>query len=194
MGKRRQIKTFFICPKFRCILLRIMSNREFKWENKLKFQVYKAIAGWLLIIASVKNVCSSQKYIFYVAKKKCSDIGNIGNKSTDTDIVSLGPIYRYPICRLRYRCISIHGVHAAQTLFSPVVNLQQRSLISQLRVIYFANLACWRDKLSSSMTTYMARHWSCWYTRSQNNIARHKIYSNHAWTISFLYRKHKHSS
>ena len=61
----------------------------------LKFQIYKAIAGWLLIIASVKNVCSSQKYIFYVAKKKCSDIGNIGNKSTDTNIVILGLIYRY---------------------------------------------------------------------------------------------------
>ena len=61
--------------------------------RKLKFQVYKAIAGWLLIIASVKNVCSSQKYIFYVAKRKCSNIGNIGNKSTDTDIVILGPIY-----------------------------------------------------------------------------------------------------
>ena len=30
-----------------------------------------------------------------MAKKKCSDIGNIGNKSTDTDIVILGPIYRY---------------------------------------------------------------------------------------------------
>ena len=54
--------------------------------------MYKAIAGWLLIIASVNNFCSSQKYIFYVAKKKCSDIGNIGNKSTDTDIVILGPI------------------------------------------------------------------------------------------------------
>ena len=65
----------------------------------LKFQVYKAIAGWLLIIASVKHFCSSQKYIFYVAKKKCSDIGNIGNKSTDTDIVILGLIYRYPIYR-----------------------------------------------------------------------------------------------
>ena len=57
---------------------------------------------WLLIIANLKNFCSSQKYMFYVAKKKCSDIGNIGNKSTD--IVILGPIYRYPICR--YRCIS----------------------------------------------------------------------------------------
>ena len=85
----------------------------------LKFQVYKAIAGWLLIIASVKHFCSSQKYIFYVAKKKCSDIGNIGNKSTDTDIVILGLIYRYPI--YRYRCISTtlytecfpHGSHAS---------------------------------------------------------------------------------
>ena len=60
--------------------------------RELKFQVYKAIAGWLLIIASVKIFCSSQKYIFYVAKKKCSDNGNIGNKSTDTDIVILGPL------------------------------------------------------------------------------------------------------
>ena len=34
MGKLRQIKTFFICPKFRGILLRIMSNKEFKWENR----------------------------------------------------------------------------------------------------------------------------------------------------------------
>ena len=59
--------------------------------RELKFQVYKAIAGWLLII--VKIFYSSQKYIFYMAKKKCSDIGNIGNKSTD--IVILGPIYRY---------------------------------------------------------------------------------------------------
>ena len=58
--------------------------------RELKFQVYKVIAGWLLIIASVNIFCSSQKYIFYVAKKKCSDIGNIGNKSTD--IVILGPI------------------------------------------------------------------------------------------------------
>ena len=63
--------------------------------RELKFQVYKAIAGLLLIIASLKMFCSSQKYIFYVAKKKCSDIGNIGYKSTDTDIVILGPIYRY---------------------------------------------------------------------------------------------------
>ena len=61
---------------------------------------------WRKIVKSVKNFCSSQKYIFYVAKKKCSDIGNIGNKSTNTDIVILGPIYRYPICRYRYRCIS----------------------------------------------------------------------------------------
>ena len=78
MGKRKQIKSFFICPKFRGILFRIMSNSA---------QVYKAIAGWLLIVTSVKNVCSSQKYIFYVVKKKCSDIGNIGNKSTNNDIV-----------------------------------------------------------------------------------------------------------
>ena len=28
-----------------------------------------------------------------MAKKRCSDIGNIGNKSTDTDIVILGSIY-----------------------------------------------------------------------------------------------------
>ena len=58
--------------------------------RELKFQVYKAIAGWLLII--VKIFYSSQKYIFYMAKKKSSDIGNIGNKSIDTDIVILGPI------------------------------------------------------------------------------------------------------
>ena len=62
--------------------------------RELKFQVYKAIAGWLLIIASVKHFCSSQKYIFYVAKKKYSGIGNIGNKSTD---VILGPISVMPI-------------------------------------------------------------------------------------------------
>ena len=70
--------------------------------RELKFQVYKAIAGWLPIIASVKKFCSSQKYIFYVAKKKYSDIDNIGNESTDIDIVILGPI-----CRYRYQCISI---------------------------------------------------------------------------------------
>ena len=70
--------------------------------RELKFQVYKAIAGWLLIIASLKIFCSSQKYIFYVAKKKCSDIGNIGYKSTDTDIVILGPISDMPIS------ISVH--------------------------------------------------------------------------------------
>ena len=64
--------------------------------RELTFQVYKTIAGWLLIIESLKNFCSSQKYILYVAQKKCSNIGNIGYKSTDTDIVILGPIYRYP--------------------------------------------------------------------------------------------------
>ena len=59
---------------------------------------------WLVTYhCKFENFCSSQKYIFYVAKKKCSDIGY---KSTDTDIVILGPIYRYPICRYRYRCIS----------------------------------------------------------------------------------------
>ena len=76
--------------------------------RELKFQVYKAIAGWLLIIASVKNFCSSQKYIFYMAKKKCSDIGNIGNKSTDTDIVILGPIYQYPISILVHLYLMAH--------------------------------------------------------------------------------------
>ena len=47
MRKRRQIETFFICPKFRGILLRIMSNREFKWENS-NFKCAKPLlAGYL---------------------------------------------------------------------------------------------------------------------------------------------------
>ena len=96
MGKRKQIKTFFICPKFRGILLRIMSNREFKWENYNFKCTKQLLAGYCSI------------YIFYVAKKKCSDIGNIGNKTTDTDIVILGPIYRYADIDIGASLLSYH--------------------------------------------------------------------------------------